>query len=75
MSDEAQDEPVCAKCESADIRRRPRLRYFLVIAVVAIGVGLVGENTETAFFVVAAAAIFSMIADRWVCGECGNSWK
>ena len=75
MNDEPQDEFVCAKCESADIQRRPRLRYFLVIAVVAIGVGALGDNTEAAFFVVAAAAIFSMIADRWVCGECGNSWK
>lgn len=69
------EEVVCATCGSAEIIRRPRIRYFVVIAAIAIGVGVAGGQTETSFFIVAAAAIFSMIADRWVCAECGHSWK
>ena len=69
------EELLCKACGSAEIQRRPRLGYFLVIAAVAIGVGFLGDDTETAFFIVAAAAIFSMISDRWLCTECGSSWK
>jgi hypothetical protein len=69
------EELVCAACGSADIHRRPRALYFFVIAAVAIGVGVAGDQSVVAFYIVAAAAIFSMISDRWLCTECGNSWK
>ena len=69
------EEMVCAACGSAEILRRPRARYFVVIAAIAIAVGFAGGQTEAVFFFVLAAAIFSMISDRWVCAECGKSWK
>jgi hypothetical protein len=69
------EELICASCGSADIHKRPRALYFIVIAVLAISVGFAFGETEAAFYFVAAAAIFSMIADRWVCEECGRSWK
>ena len=69
------EELLCKVCGSTEIHRRPRARYFIVIAAVAIGIGALGEHAEAAFYVVAAAAIFSIISDRWVCMECGNSWK
>jgi ribosomal protein S27AE len=76
--DEGAEEPeevLCGACGSADIQRRPRLMYFALVAVVAVGLAAVGDQTETAFFVVVTAAIFSVISDRWRCGECGNTWK
>lgn len=69
------EELLCKACGSVDVRRRPRLGYFLVIAIVAIGVGWTGGHAEAAFYVVAAAAIFSIISDRWLCDVCGSSWK
>ena len=69
------EELACRACGSVEIHRRPRFRYFLLIAFVAMGAGWLGDQTDAAFFVVGAAAIFAMIVDRWVCTECGNSWK
>jgi ribosomal protein S27AE len=69
------EELACRACGSVEIQRRPRFRYFLLIAFVAMGAGWLGDQTDAAFFVVGAAAIFAMIVDRWVCAECGRSWK
>ena len=66
---------MCAACESPNIRRRPRAIYFAVVALIAFASGLAAGATDVAFYVIAAAAIFAMVADRWVCDDCGESWK
>lgn len=70
------EEPTeCPACGSANLHRRPRLVYFAVIALIAIGWGVAAEATEAMFFAIAAAAIFTMVIDRWLCTDCGASWK
>ena len=76
--DEELEPPVdpieCAACGSPNIRRRPRAIYFAVVAIIAFASGLAAGATDVAFYVIGAAAIFAMVADRWVCDDCGESW-
>ena len=72
----ADPDPVaCVNCGSPSIRRRSPWVLFGAAAIVAIAVGLATDLTEMTFFAVGAAAIFAVIADRWVCDECGTTWK
>ena len=66
---------VCPECESPNVRRRPRALYFGVIAMFAIAIGIATDQTEVAFFLVGASAIFALISDRFICSDCGESWK
>ena len=66
---------ICAACGSAAIYRRKRALIFAVIAFIAFCIGVGAGQTEVAFFAIAAAGIFAMISDRWVCEECGATWK
>lgn len=66
---------VCPKCESENIHRRRKELYFLVIAAIALASGYAFEQQEAAFYFILAAAIFTVIADRMVCAECGATWK
>ena len=64
----------CIACGSPNLHRRPRAIYFAVIAIIAIAGGIAAEATEIAFLVVGAAAIFTLVMDRWLCEDCGGSW-
>ena len=65
----------CPRCESENIHRRRKALIFLVIAAIAFASGLAFDQEEAAFYFILAAAIFTIISDRWVCGECGETWK
>ena len=69
------DDNVCPACGSGDLRRRPRLRTFTVIAALTAAFGLVFDQTETAFLIVVAAAVFTLIAESRVCSGCGETWR
>ena len=66
---------ICPQCESENIHERRKLLFFLVIAAIGFGSGLAFDQEEAAFYFVLAAAIFTIISDRWVCAECGETWK
>ena len=66
---------VCPACGSAEVRRRPKLLAFGVIAALAAGFGLAFDQMEAAFFMVLAAAVFTLIAEPQVCSECGETWR
>jgi hypothetical protein len=66
---------VCKACGSEDIRRRKRAVGFAAIAALAVGWALAFDQAEAAFYFILAAALFALITDRWVCAECGESWK
>lgn len=69
------DPVVCPNCGAPEIRRRQRAVIFAVVAFIAACIGIGAELTEAAFFLIAAAAIFAVISDRWACDACGETWK
>lgn len=66
---------VCGECGSANVFRRPRGLYFVVIAALAVAVGVAVNQTEAAFFIVVAAGVFALISNRWLCTDCGETWN
>lgn len=71
----AVDPVTCIACESPNLHRRPRAVYFAVIALLIAAWGWSMGQEEAAFFLIAATAIFALVADRWVCDDCGETWK
>ena len=69
------DPTECPACGSPNIRRRPRFTYFAAMAMIAFASGLAAGATDIAFYVIGAALIFTIVSDRWICDECGESWK
>jgi hypothetical protein len=69
------EELVCRACGSEDIRRRKRAIGFAAVSVFAVAWAFAFDQAEAAFYFILAAAVFALIADRWVCDECGESWK
>ncbi len=66
---------VCEMCGSADISRTPRALIFAGLAAALVAIGVAVGLTEAAFLGVIAVAIASVIAGRWHCSECGESWN
>jgi ribosomal protein S27AE len=74
---EADEEPrdeVCPACGSADVESSMRGRLFAAIVAVVTGVSVAVGQTEAAFFILFAAGVYLLTANRWRCGDCGNSW-
>lgn len=69
------DPVVCRACGSPDIVSRPRALWFAIISMAGISLGVAGEATEVAFLAIIAAGLFLMMAGRWHCNECGESWN
>lgn len=67
--------PVCPVCESPNRKRNRRLLAFVLASVIAAMYGLVYDETQVAFLFIAAAAVFAVVTDRWVCEDCGATWK
>jgi hypothetical protein len=67
-------EPPCT-CETCEPLRSARALSFLFIAIVTLGFALAFGTGQAAFFLILAAAVYFLIADRWRCGECGASWN
>jgi hypothetical protein len=73
-ADEDERERICPACGSTDIGSSHRARTFLLIITMAIGIGAAAELAQPAFFAVAAAAVFLLIAGRWRCENCSETW-
>lgn len=68
-------EEIPCECPACEPIRSARGVAFAFVAIVGLGLGLAFGATQAAFFGVLAAAVYFLIADRWHCAECGQSWN
>lgn len=73
-ADEEQLEPVCPACSSRDVRSSRRGRTFAAVAFIALLIGISAHFLQPAFFAILAAAVFFLVADRWRCESCDETW-
>jgi len=66
---------VCATCGSPEIRQTPRSLIFAGMAAALVAITVAVGMTEVAFFGVFAIGVMALIAGRWRCSECGESWN
>lgn len=73
-ADEDERERACPSCGSPDVIRSRRGQTFALVLTVAVAVGVATELVQAAFFAIAAAAVFLLIAGRWRCQTCNETW-
>jgi len=73
-ADEDERERTCPACGSPDVASSRRMQMFGLVLTVAIAIGVAAEMMQAAFFAVAAAAVFLLIAGRWHCQNCSETW-
>jgi hypothetical protein len=73
-ADEDERERICPTCGSPDVAPSHRAQTFWVVVTLAISIGVAAELVQAAFFAVAAAAVFFLIAGRWRCQNCDETW-
>jgi len=64
---------VCSACGASGLVSTPRLQVFAATSLIAIGMGVAVGLTDLAFFAIAAAGMYFLIADRYRCLACGNT--
>lgn len=75
--DEADEVPaplICPACASTDVASSQRAKMFVLAAVLAVAIGFALSRLDVVLFAVAAAAVFLLIAGRWRCAMCGETW-
>lgn len=73
-ADEEERERACPDCQSTDVASSRRGRMFLLVAVLAIAVGVGVSSIDLAFYAIAATAVFLLIRGRWRCAACGETF-
>jgi hypothetical protein len=73
-ADEDERERICPACGSLDVASSRRGQMFALVLTVAVAIGVAAEMIQAAFFGVAAAAVFLLIAGRWRCQACNETW-
>lgn len=73
-ADEDEGERICPSCGSPDIGSSRRAQTFALVFTLALAIGVAAELVQAAFFAVAAAAVFFLIAGRWRCESCNETW-
>lgn len=73
-ADEDDSERICPACGSPDVASSRRLHMFGLVATLAVAIGFAAEMLQAAVFAVAAAAVFLLIAGRWRCQMCNETW-
>jgi len=70
------DPEVCPRCGSAEIHRIPKLRIYLLLAVLLAGLSFVGEygSGQIGFLLLAAVTVATLFLPRWRCRECEKQW-
>jgi len=64
----------CPSCGAADVARRQKWVAFATFAAFVVAIGYTQDATLLGFYVVAAGAIFTLVAASWRCRECGYTW-
>lgn len=73
-ADEEEREGACPACQSTDVASSRRGRMFLLVAVLAIAVGVGISSIDLAFYAIAATAVFLLIRGRRRCAACGETF-
>lgn len=70
------DPEACPRCESTEIHRIPKLRIYLLLAVLLVGLSTVGEygSGQIGFLLLAAVTAATLFVPRWRCRDCENQW-
>jgi len=64
----------CPSCGAADVARRQKWVAFATFAAFVVAIGYTQDATLLGFYIVAAGAIFTLVAASWRCRECGHTW-
>lgn len=73
-ADEDERERICPSCGSPDIVSARRARMFGIVVTFALTIGYAVSLLQAAVFAIAAAAVFLLIAGRWRCQACSETW-
>lgn len=73
-ADETAAPLVCPQCSSSEVASAQRAKLFVLTVVVAAAIGYALSRADVTLFAAAAAAVFLLIAGRWRCGMCGETW-
>ena len=64
----------CPNCGASEVVRRQKWIGFVTFAAFVFAIAYVQDATLIGFFIVAAAAIFVLVAANWRCRHCGHTW-
>jgi hypothetical protein len=64
----------CPSCGASEVARRQKWIAFGVFAIFAFAIAYTQDATLVGFYVVAAAAVFALVAANWRCRNCGHTW-
>jgi len=73
-ADEDEGDTACPACGSPDVTSSRRAQTFALIVTLAVAIGVATELVQAAFFAIAAAAVFLLIAGRRRCQNCNETW-
>jgi hypothetical protein len=73
-ADEEDRERLCPACGSPDVASSRRAQTFGLVLTVAVALGVGAEMIQPAIFAIATAAVFLLIAGRWRCQTCNETW-
>ena len=73
-ADEEESDATCPACGSPDVTSSRRGQMFLLVTTLAVAIGVATELVQAAFFAIAAAAVFLLIAGRRRCQNCNETW-
>jgi hypothetical protein len=75
-SDELPWQPpdACPNCGAPDVVRRQKWVAFCIVAAFVFAISYMQDATLLGFFIVAASAVFFLVASTWRCRQCGHTW-
>ena len=64
----------CPSCGAPEVVRRQKWVAFATVAAFVFAMAYTQDATLLGFYIVAAAAIFVLVAASWRCQQCGHAW-
>ena len=64
----------CPSCGAPEVVRRQKWVGFAAFAAFVFAIAYTQDATLLGFYIVAAAAIFVLVAASWRCRQCGHTW-
>jgi hypothetical protein len=64
----------CPSCSAAEVVRRQKWVAFATFAAFVFAIAYTQDATLLGFYLVAAAAVYVLLAPSWRCRHCGNTW-
>ena len=65
----------CPACRSSDVTRLPRLRIFLLAAMLMVAGSIVFGERDLFLLLTAIIAGLLLLTPRWRCRACGERWR